>query len=1391
MTEKPPPRTRRAVNARAVLLLLAGAAVLGSVTHLAHGFQVRRNARALKEQAAQASQEGRPAQAADYLAQYLGLVPTDDEALADYALLLNRLARNGRERLQAYFLLEQVLRRQPERADVRREAARLAVEGGLWSAAREHLKRLRREVQQDGGLLHLLGRCALGQQDFTSAAACYAEAVQRQPRQIDWWGEYAALLRHRLKDAPKADAAVAAMLEANKGSASARLVAARHFLGAGSLQQAEKHVELALKGLRAPDAEVLLLAAGVASTQGKRARARGHLQRGLKLYPEDDGLRRTLARLELQEGRRTRARQVLRAGKDLPSGPLELWDLGNLLIDLGETSRVREVVERLRAGGAPWAVGLLQGRLAMRRGEWGRARVALERVRDLGLSLPEVTVQVHFLLTECYGRLGNSDQQLRASRQALAADPASVPARLRLAEALASLGKTDQASAEYRRVAKRSFAARFALSRLEQAKSLRLLREERSWQEVERTLKALPPARQKTTETQLLWAEVRLAQGKPEEARKLAEAARDRDPKQVAPWLFLAELARRQGRPDRVLPLLAEAERRAGLRVDWQLARVSHWAEVGGAEGKRQLRGLASGLPRLAEADQDRLLPALAEALALVDDLPGAERLWRQLAGRRPGDLGVRLLLVELAARAGKEAQVRALLAEIVRAEGEDGPVAAYTEAALGLLRVRQGNRSALQEARQRLARAAELRPSWPRVPALAGELEELAGNKDRARALYLAAIQGGEGRLLVFSRAVRLLYEQRRYAEADALVRRMRPQVLAVGELERVAAQAALLSPGGQKDPAAVRRALALARRAAPDSSKDFRAHLWRGQVEAAAGRVEEAEKSLRRARDLAGAEPDPWVALVLFLARTDAKKAEAELEAARAKLSKETLPLVLAAGYEALGRLEQAEEQYAALAKASNDPATLPSVAAFYTRIGQPGRAEPLLRKLLDRRTRAPEATRAWARRTLALGLAATGSYRLFREAVALLDENKGGGPAEDRQTRALVLATQPAHRRQAMRLFEELVGPRVAPAPEVRFLLAQLSEADGNWPKARAHLRVLLGEHDKNPVYLAYSVRALLRHKQVDEAGEWLDRLVKVTGPTFTTVELRARILHARDQADAMAKLLKDYAAQKEARLDLAAALLEEFGRGADAERLYRAHAASRDPRSTLPLAGYLGRQGRVAEALELCARAWDRCPLEAVVPAFVPAVRSPKATERQWLQAERQLTAALRKHPNAVAVLMLLGELQHRLGRHAEAIGLYRAVVRRAPRHALALNNLAFLLAVKEGQHDEALALIGTALDEVGPNPEYLDTRALVYLVGNRPDLAIKDLRQAIAQTRAPAKYFFHLAQAHDLAKDDRAAREAYRRAVVLGLKGAHLHPLERPAWLQLALEYGGK
>jgi tetratricopeptide (TPR) repeat protein len=255
-----------------------------------------------------------------------------------------------------------------------------------------------------------------------------------------------------------------------------------------------------------------------------------------------------------------------------------------------------------------------------------------------------------------------------------------------------------------------------------------------------------------------------------------------------------------------------------------------------------------------------------------------------------------------------------------------------------------------------------------------------------------------------------------------------------------------------------------------------------------------------------------------------------------------------------------------------------------------------------------------------------------------------------------------------------------------------------------------------------------------------------------------------------------------------------LLDELSRSFPAEKSYalaaeevlRQYVAQR-PEKVLALAACLGRQGRAAEVLDLCEKAWPICPPASVAGTCLAALHAAPPSPEQFQRVERWLQAARKEHPEAGAALLIcLADLRDLQGQYAEAIALYRKVIERDNRNVMVLNNLAFLLAVKEGKGAEALQFLKQALDIAGPAPELLDTRALVHLSVGRSDLALKDLEEVANDAPQPTM-LFHLAQAHQQAKDRSAAVLALRRATSLGLKPGHLHALERSALAQLRVE----
>jgi tetratricopeptide (TPR) repeat protein len=725
-------------------------------------------------------------------------------------------------------------------------------------------------------------------------------------------------------------------------------------------------------------------------------------------------------------------------------------------------------------------------------------------------------------------------------------------------------------------------------------------------------------------------------------------------------------------------------------------------------------------------------------------------------------------------------------VADIERIEGADGTQAHYARACRLIWQARSGDKRSLAEARTRLAVVAARRPAWGRVALGQAQVEDLAGNGERAIGLYQRAIDVGERDPSVIQRLVQLLVPRQRYIEAEQAIRLLPESALQSGPFQRLAAEALLRTDN-------ISRALELARTAVSKDSRDYRDHLWLGQVLWAANRPDEAEAALRHAVSLAETNPDAWVALVQHLARTGHKeKAEAALAEAGRKIPADQANLTLAQGHESLGRIKQAQTEYqAALSARPEDVTVLRALAGFHLRAGRPREAEPHLRKLITLSAQSREEA-DWARRLLALVLTSSGDYQRSREALALLGILDADAPprrtevdnATDVRLIAAVLAAQKGRRprRQAIRLMEELAA-RQPPTADDRFFLAQLHQAVGDWPKARTLLLELLAGRPDNAQYLCTLALGLLRDGQPDAAEVWLAKLEKAEPDSFRTIGLKARALKARGNEAEASALIKKYSQTKDANLAQAAALLEDLALPA-AEEIYRRLAAeSKRPESCLLLAGYLGRRGRTGDALDVCQAARRTCPPDQVASTAVAILYAAKVDQAQCGRVEAWLEDDRRKHPNAVIFLDKLAALRSLQGRYSDALVLYRQVIERNRRNSGAMNNLAWLLAMRGEKSGEALDWIQQALEISGPLASLLDTRGVVNLALGRDAQAVQDLREAVSENPTATTYF-HLARALLAVKDRQAAGQALRQAEAAGLKEQVLHPLERPAYKAL-------
>jgi len=347
------------------------------------------------------------------------------------------------------------------------------------------------------------------------------------------------------------------------------------------------------------------------------------------------------------------------------------------------------------------------------------------------------------------------------------------------------------------------------------------------------------------------------------------------------------------------------------------------------------------------------------------------------------------------------------------------------------------------------------------------------------------------------------------------------------------------------------------------------------------------------------------------------------------------------------------------------------------------------------------------------------------------------------------------------------------------------------------------VLAGRGGDNPEHLAYYVRALLSHEDDAGAAAWLRRLeAREKNPLSPrTVELRARVLARQKKSGEAADLLKRYAqevfaAQKNpADLRKVGMLMAELKLTADAEEMLRRYvvaAREKQPAAVMTLAEFLARNDRVPEALAICAEALDAKVTPELVGRYtVLAVRYGGGNPEHFARAEEIFRRANAAAPQSIDLQVSFADLRDAQKQYDEAKRLYRALLHRGSRQSLdlVLNNLAWLLAVQEGNKDEAKGFIERAIHDYGPDGNLLDTRGVILLLAGDTEGAIADLSEAVAQEPVSARYF-HLAQAYHKAGKLPEAQRAMRKARDLGFSEKDLHALELKDYAPMLALIGG-
>jgi tetratricopeptide (TPR) repeat protein len=1409
------------LNLKLLLTLLVGVGAFAGAAFGLWTFQMHRNSQNFLVWAKDAGKKGKIEEQLNFLQRYLLYDPHDAKVLSEYALLISEVARApesapdrsprpwGRLAIQACI---NALRENDKDTAVRQSLADLYLRVGRAQDALSHLEWLLKVKPDDTKAMKMAAQCqrVLGHDD--KAEELFRAAIKLNPKDVDLYGGIAEIYQQRKDDKSKeaADKVLDEMVAANPDNWLAYMRRYQYRIASGITDEARADLERAVQ-LGPTQLDVLLMAADRAAIDKDFEKSRHFLEEAKKHHPRSELVYTAYSRVERYAGQFPQAAKQLEEGLKIhPNDLTMLWMLAEYRLREGDVAGTRKIVNQLEDLHLPTdRIEFLRALIMMQEKKYADAIQVLNRIRPGLANVPGFGQQIDVNRAFCYRALNQIDQEIGVLRQMLLADPLSRATRLDLARALISSGQTNEAVQELNELVEAGddMAMRMMFQVL-LSRNLALPPEQRNWAQTDRLMEEIVKRDPENVGILALHAEYLNKKGEVDQAQKLLADNREKFAKEPVYQLALADATNSRGGPEAALKLIDQAEKEIGPKQEFRLARVSLLAQKGDEASKKALLDMAAHAGDLSENDRRALLGSIGQTFYVLRDFEHARNVYAELAKQNKDDLGTQLVLYSLARDADDDAAMQAALDEIQRIAGENNSYTLFCKAARIVSEVQRKRLAldSLDQARNLADRAASQRPNWGAVWGLRGEIEERRGNVEKAIESYRKALDLGDTNPSMLRHLASLLLSKGRADELQAIVDKLPngrallgPRIFAVYKIQE----------------GDIAEALPLAREAAKEDPNSYITQTWLGDVLKTGGQFDQAEEAYKRATQLAPEVPEPWLALVRLYAaqdrNADIQNVIAEMET---KVKPDQRDLAIAAAREAADQQQDAEKIYLErLEKNPNDLKTLESLAAFYLRTNRTDKGVEYLNRLSRAGSQAPPDQRIYverAHRTLADLFSATGRPENVAAAIQIIDRNANPDlTTEDKSRKAkyYALLADPNAREAAIRLLKEVLEKEPERAGD-RLLLADLYDRQGRWREAKdIMLDLVTSKHKDNPLILLKYADMLLGHDETAEAVGYIERLETMKlerEPLF--IGVKAHLLQQQHQPAQAIALIKSQISRP-----LAPSGVPVLRKAADqlvalakdntdakpyldaAEAMYREYVGEM-PEETLVLARFLGQHRSLDAAFEACSQAVaQKVPVDQVAQVGLSLLRAKpaevtdklKALEADWLKQ------SLDKDPDGIGVNLLMADFQDLQGNYDEAVALYRKLKDREDltgiSEATVLNNLAFILAVRDNRGDEALPLIEKALKKVGPASELLDTRGMVQLSRGKIREALIDLENAIASAPNSIKYF-HLAIAQLAANDRTAAADSFDRAQAGGLTIANVPPLEQEQFKRLQREF---
>jgi len=339
------------------------------------------------------------------------------------------------------------------------------------------------------------------------------------------------------------------------------------------------------------------------------------------------------------------------------------------------------------------------------------------------------------------------------------------------------------------------------------------------------------------------------------------------------------------------------------------------------------------------------------------------------------------------------------------------------------------------------------------------------------------------------------------------------------------------------------------------------------------------------------------------------------------------------------------------------------------------------------------------------------------------------------------------------------------------EARLDMARLQVAQRDFDAALASIEAALKVDAKNVDAQLIRAAALIGQRKADLALRLLQPVL-AANPNNPDVHFESGVVNlaARRYQEAEAAFRKTWELEPDNGRGLAGIAETYLARNepAKAVDLLQAEVARRPDRGDLHLA--LANTAFRAGKYDLAASEYEKALPSVQGPAAGDTYMRLAETLRRKGDTEAALAAASRARelmPRSATVAATLALMLDAAGRKTEARQAYEATIELEPGNAMALNNLAFLLADTGGDLRQALELAQRARALLPESVEVQDTVGWIYLKANMVAEATELFRSLVVREPGNAGLRYHLGAALARQGQKAAALEQLKQAQARG------------------------